>query len=82
MGKMFYICPNKNKSIMNLDNTVRISTIVNSNLGDALMEMANGDTQSAANRVAYVKWVTFFYRDLNQEVDADALYNEYQEWKS
>jgi len=82
MGNMFYICSNKNKSDMKKINTVRVSTIVNSNLGDALMEIANGDTVSAANRVAYVKWVTFYYRDLNQEVDADALFNEYQEWKS
>ena len=56
--------------------------IVNSNLGDALMEMANGDTQSASNRVAFVKWITFYYRDLNAKHDPTELYDEYLEWKS
>jgi len=65
-----------------MQDSIRLSTIVNSNLGDALMEMANGDTQSAANRVAFVKWITFYYRDLNVIYDPTALYRNYLEWKS
>jgi hypothetical protein len=80
MGIMYYICYNKNKS--NMINLTRLSIVINSSLGDALMEMANGDTRAAAHRVAFVKWITFNYRDLNQEVDATALYYEYLEWKS
>jgi len=64
-----------------MQDLTRLSMIVNSNLGDALMEMAS-NTEQAAKRVAFVWWITFNYRDLNQEVDAYALYNEYLEWKS
>ena len=65
-----------------MQDLTRLSTIINSNLGDALMEMASGNTEQAAKRVAFVKWITFNYRDLNAKHDATELYDEYLEWKS
>jgi hypothetical protein len=65
-----------------MQDSIRLSTVINSSLGDALLEMANGDTQAAAHRVAFVKWITFYYRDLNVMYDPTALYYEYLEWKS
>lgn len=56
---------------------VKLSLIVQSNLSDALIEIANGAITSATDRIKYIRWLTFEYRHLNAHYDANDLYQEY-----
>lgn len=59
--------------------TVKLITVIQSHLSDAILEMSIGSPESAKDRILFVKRLTFFNEDLNELVSDDYLNDQWQE---